>query len=195
VTDTLTKSHRSWVMSRIRGKDTKPELLVRSLLHGMGVRFRLQGRVSVRLHPKGVLPGKPDVVLAGRRTVVFVHGCFWHRHPGCKVATMPSSNVEFWQRKFDRNVENDRKHKLALLALGWRVVVLWECELKDRARLEARLRKALGLGAAEPAFERLVAEAKASWGRVSRKGAKTQRRQIPGNARSPRRSVHSGRSS
>jgi DNA mismatch endonuclease (patch repair protein) len=99
----------------------------------------------VRLHPKGVLPGKPDVVMAGRRTVVFVHGCFWHRHPGCKVATMPSSNVGFWQAKFARNVENDRKHRAALLALGWKVVALWECELKDRRRLEARLRRRLGI--------------------------------------------------
>ena len=139
MTDTLTKSHRSWNMSRIRGRDTKPELVVRSLLHGLGLRFRLQGRVSVRLFASGVLPGKPDVVLAGRRTVVFVHGCFWHRHRGCRAATMPSSNIGFWKRKIARNVANDRKHRAALLALGWRVVVIWECELKDPAALVRRV--------------------------------------------------------
>lgn len=117
-------------MSRIRSKDTKPELIVRSTLHRMGYRFRL--------HKKG-LPGKPDVVLARHKTVIFVHGCYWHRHPGCKYAYHPKSRVDFWENKFRENVERDTKARAALEALGWRVLVVWECEVTDRGALVRRL--------------------------------------------------------
>jgi DNA mismatch endonuclease, patch repair protein len=106
-------------MSRIRGKDTGPERFVRGLLHRMGFRFRL--------HVKS-LPGKPDIVLPRHRTVVFVHGCFWHRHQGCKNCTTPTNNREFWVRKLSSNATRDRMHARALGKLGWRVMVVWECE-------------------------------------------------------------------
>ena len=117
--DRLTKEHRSWNMSRIRSRDTKPELRVRSLVHRLGYRFRLQ--------VKGLV-GRPDLVLPRYHTAVFVHGCYWHRHPGCRFAYQPRSRVEFWQAKFARNVERDAEVRAALEADGWRVVVIWECE-------------------------------------------------------------------
>lgn len=117
-------------MSRIRGKDTRPEIAVRSLLHRMGLRFRLHRRD---------LPGSPDIVLPGRGPVVFVHGCFWHRHRGCKGTTVPKTRVEFWEAKFARNVERDARNRRDLRRLGWRSLVVWECELKDMAKLERRL--------------------------------------------------------
>ncbi len=128
--DRLTKQHRSWNMSRIRGKDTKPEMRVRSLLHRMGFRFRL--------HRKD-LPGKPDIVLPAYGTVIFVHGCFWHRHPGCRFAYQPKSRVDFWQTKFRRNVERHQEVTAELEELGWRVVVIWECETASEEQLEQRL--------------------------------------------------------
>lgn len=117
-------------MSRIRGKDTKPEMRVRSLLHRMGFRFRL--------HRKD-LPGKPDIVLPAYETVVFVHGCFWHRHPGCRFAYTPKSRVDFWQTKFRRNVERHQEVTAELEELGWRVVVIWECETASEEQLQQRL--------------------------------------------------------
>lgn len=117
--DSLTKEHRSWNMSRIRSTDTKPELLVRSFLHRNGFRFRL--------HVKD-LPGHPDIVLPKYKTVIEVRGCFWHRHRGCKYATMPSSNTEYWQAKFKQNIKRDKQHARELKALGWTVIVIWECE-------------------------------------------------------------------
>ncbi len=96
--DRLSKKHRSWNMSRIKAADTKPELFVRKVLHRMGYRFRLNGRVSKRLNEKGVLPGKPDIVLAGHKMVIFVHGCFWHRHKNCKDATIPKTRTVWWQK-------------------------------------------------------------------------------------------------
>jgi DNA mismatch endonuclease, patch repair protein len=128
--DRLTPSHRSWNMSRIRGKDTKPEVRVRSALHRMGYRFRLHSRN---------LPGKPDIVLPKHATVVFVHGCFWHRHPGCRFAYTPKSRIEFWQAKFDRNVERHREVEEQLEELGWSVVVIWECETTKPETLDATL--------------------------------------------------------
>ena len=128
--DRLTKQHRSWNMSRIRGKDTKPEMRVRSLLHRMGFRFRL--------HRKD-LPGKPDIVLPAYETVIFVHGCFWHRHPGCRFAYTPKSRVDFWQTKFRRNVERHQEVEAELEELGWRVVVIWECETASEEQLQQRL--------------------------------------------------------
>jgi len=128
--DRLTKQHRSWNMSRIRGKDTKPEMRVRSLLHRMGFRFRLH---------RNDLPGKPDIVLPAYGTVIFVHGCFWHRHPGCRFAYQPKSRVDFWQTKFRRNVERHQEVTAELEELGWRVVVIWECETASEEQLERRL--------------------------------------------------------
>lgn len=128
--DTLTPAQRSERMSKIRSRDTKPEIALRKAFHRMGFRFRLQGRE---------LPGKPDIVLPKYRTVVFVHGCFWHRHLKCKVATTPKSNTEFWQGKFDRNVERDTQNIAALEALGWNVLIFWECEIKDLNTVDNRL--------------------------------------------------------
>jgi DNA mismatch endonuclease (patch repair protein) len=124
--DILSKEKRSWNMSRIRGKDTRPELVVRSLLHRMGYRYRL--------HQKN-LPGKPDIVLKKYRTVIFVHGCFWHRHKGCRFAYDPKSRQEFWQNKFKENKARDRKNRLELEKFGWKVQVIWECETDNIERL------------------------------------------------------------
>lgn len=120
--DVLTKKQRSLNMSRIKGKNTKPELLVRSLLHRLGFRFRL--------HRKD-LPGSPDIVFPGKKSVIFVHGCYWHRHNGCPKATTPSTNTNFWKDKFEKNVKRDKKAKQELKRLGWNVLVVWECELKE----------------------------------------------------------------
>lgn len=117
-------------MSRISGKDTSPERAVRSILHRLGYRFRLHSQS---------LPGKPDVVLPKYRTVVLVHGCFWHRHRGCPYAYAPKTRKEFWSRKFAGNTERDRRVTEQLRALGWRVLVVWECELRDTDRLSCRL--------------------------------------------------------
>ncbi len=122
--DSLTAERRSWNMSRIRGRNTGPELRLRSLLHRAGFRFRL--------HAKH-LPGRPDVVLPKYRTAIFVHGCFWHRHSGCRNATMPSTRREFWQKKFEGNVGRDTHNQAMLEAAGWSVLIIWECELKAEA--------------------------------------------------------------
>lgn len=137
--DSLTPAQRSILMSRIRGKDTGPERAVRSLLHRMGYRFRLHGRD---------LPGSPDIVLPRLRTVVFVHGCFWHRHAGCRHASTPRTRARFWRLKFERNVERDGENRAALRRLGWRVVTVWECQVRTaggslEGRLAARLRRRL----------------------------------------------------
>ena len=128
--DRLTKAHRSWNMSRIKGRDTKPELVVRSLLHRLGFRFRLHRRD---------LPGHPDVVLTRYCVVIFVHGCFWHRHTNCRFAYEPKSNIRFWSGKFKENTRRDVQSRRQLRLLGWRVVVIWECQLADQARLARRL--------------------------------------------------------
>jgi DNA mismatch endonuclease (patch repair protein) len=128
--DRLSRERRSWNMSRIRGRDTAPERHVRSILHRMGCRFRLH---VTRL------PGRPDVVLPRYRSVVVVHGCFWHRHADCKHAYTPKSNIEFWAKKFNENVDRDRRTTAALKKLGWRVIIVWECELGTPARLRSRL--------------------------------------------------------
>lgn len=117
-------------MSRIRGKDTKPELAVRSMLHQMGYRFRLH---------REDLPGTPDIVLPKYRTVVLVHGCFWHRHEGCRYAYNPKSRIEFWEEKFATNVDRDRRQKAELQADGWIVITAWECELREPDELADRL--------------------------------------------------------
>lgn len=124
--DIFTSEKRSAIMSRIRSKDTRPELRVRKAAHAMGLRFRLH---------KKTLPGTPDLVFKSRRIALYVHGCFWHRHGGCRLATHPKSNVEFWAAKFDRNVSRDAMVKHDMDALGWRVVVIWECETKNPVKL------------------------------------------------------------
>ena len=108
-------------MSRIRSKDTKPELMVRRLIHSMGYRFRLHRRN---------LPGRPDIVFPGRQKVVFVHGCFWHRHPNCARAQIPDANRDYWEPKLARNVQRDREALEQLANLGWRSFVVWECEVQ-----------------------------------------------------------------
>lgn len=128
--DTLSPEYRSWNMSRIKGRNTTPELKVRSALHRAGFRFRL--------HRKD-LPGTPDIVLPRFRTVIFVHGCFWHRHEGCRFAYMPKSRQEFWQAKFSKNVERDERKILQLQQAGWNVEIIWECETMDMRTLSRRL--------------------------------------------------------
>ena len=127
--DPLTKAGRSALMARIRGTNTKPELLVRSALHRAGFRFRLHAPT---------LPGRPDVVLPRHRVVVFVHGCFWHRH-GCRHSTTPATRVRFWKEKFERNVARDARNARALRRLGWRVLTIWECRLRAVAGRERAL--------------------------------------------------------
>lgn len=126
---------RSALMARVRGKNTKPELIVRSLAHRLGYRFRL--------HRAG-LPGRPDLVFPGRRKVIFVHGCFWHRHPGCYRTTTPKTRATYWQQKFRDNIERDRKAIAALEKAGWSVLVIWECETEDGTSLAMRLIGFLG---------------------------------------------------
>lgn len=132
--DRLSPERRSWLMSRIRSRDTKPEIAVRSILHRSGYRFRL--------HRKD-LPGSPDIVLPGRSTVVFVHGCFWHGH-SCKCDKMPKSRTEYWAEKIVANRRRDARQRRHLRALGWRVVVVWECEIKNPARLASKLKRLIG---------------------------------------------------
>jgi len=111
-------------MSKIRGKDSNPEMKLRRLVHGLGFRYRL--------HVKN-LPGKPDLVLPARHAVIFMHGCFWHRHEGCKLARLPKSRLDFWKTKLEANRQRDLYHQQQLLELGWRVLVVWECQLGDMA--------------------------------------------------------------
>ena len=127
-------ARRTEVMSRIRGKDTTPELQVRSIVHRLGYRFRL--------HAKD-LPGSPDLVLPRLGTVIFVHGCFWHRHRGCRYATTPSTRRAFWQAKFDANVARDKRTAASLRHLGWSVITVWECQLRTPDRVAARLERLL----------------------------------------------------
>ncbi len=128
--DNVSPARRSWIMGRVKSQGTAPEMRVRRALHAAGLRFRL--------HDKR-LPGAPDLVLKRRRTVVFVHGCLWHWH-GCRRSRMPSSNVAYWERKIRRNVERDKAHMASLVAQGWRVEVVWECELaSSTTRLIERL--------------------------------------------------------
>jgi len=122
--DRLPPERRSWLMSKVQGKNTTPELLVRRAAHAAGLRFRLHRRD---------LPGTPDLIFPRRRVVVFVHGCFWHRHPGCPKASAPPS--PFWAAKFASNTKRDTRVSEELRKLGWKVVVIWECETKDLARL------------------------------------------------------------
>jgi DNA mismatch endonuclease, patch repair protein len=130
--DRLTAERRSWNMSRIKGRDTAPEKRVRSLLHRLGFRFSLRRKD---------LPGRPDIVLPGRNVVVFVHGCFWHRHEGCRNSVLPKTRAEFWLAKLDGNVERDMRTAAALKELGWKVLTIWECEVENEARVSRKLLK------------------------------------------------------
>jgi DNA mismatch endonuclease (patch repair protein) len=121
MSDKLTPEKRSWNMSRIKGKDTKIEVEVRKYLFSKGYRFRKNDKRY---------PGKPDIVLPKYHVAIFVHGCFWHRHEGCKDATTPKTRTEFWLEKFDKNVKNDQIKQEKLRELGWKVIVIWECEIK-----------------------------------------------------------------
>lgn len=134
--DKISPSRRSANMRAIRSSDTKPELLVRKLVHRCGYRFRL--------HRKD-LPGKPDLVFPGRNAVIFVHGCFWHMH-GCPSVGVPKSNADYWLPKLMRNCARDAEHVEALAKLGWRVLTVWDCETRDLSALEERLRKFLDPG-------------------------------------------------
>lgn len=124
MTDIVDKQTRSRMMSGIKGKDTQPEMKVRRFLHAKGFRYRLHVRT---------LPGTPDICLPKYRTVIFVQGCFWHRHKRCHLSYMPASNVEKWRAKFKQNVQRDRKNSRALIERGWRVIVLWECGLRSHS--------------------------------------------------------------
>ena len=128
--DHISPERRSWLMSRVRGKNTTPEIRVRKFAHSKGLRFRL--------HRKD-LPGKPDLVFPKHRVALFVHGCFWHRHHGCSKASVPRSNTAYWLEKFAQNIERDTRTHAALSALGWRTFVIWECETKNNAILEDRI--------------------------------------------------------
>lgn len=130
MTDVFTRAKRSEVMSRIRGRNTRPERAVRSLLHRRGYRFRLH---------VATLPGRPDIVMPKYRAVILVHGCFWHRHSGCRFSYSPKTRVEFWQKKFSANQRRDRDVESALEKLGWRVITVWECQIRDLETLAARL--------------------------------------------------------
>lgn len=125
--DSISREHRSWNMSRIRNRDTKPEKLVRSILHRKGYRFRLH---------RNDLPGKPDIVLPRYKKVILVHGCFWHRHKGCRFAYNPKSRQDFWQEKFNKTVWRDQIVADQLTKQDWRVYVIWECDTKDIDHLE-----------------------------------------------------------
>lgn len=132
--DSVDRETRSRVMGRVRHKDTKPEMTVRRLVHGAGYRYRL--------HDKR-LPGKPDLVFRPRRKVIFVHGCFWHRHEGCALARLPKSRLDFWLPKLETNKERDRKNEARLQKMGWGVLVIWECELGNSEALLSRVSKFL----------------------------------------------------
>ncbi|WP_454598143.1 very short patch repair endonuclease [Qipengyuania sp. SM2507] len=123
--DVVSPAVRSRMMAGIRGKDTKPEIIIRQGLHALGFRYRLHDRR---------LPGKPDLVFPARRALIFVHGCFWHRHD-CHLFRWPSTREDFWRAKITRNCENDRRHSAALSEAGWRLATVWECSLKGRTRL------------------------------------------------------------
>jgi DNA mismatch endonuclease (patch repair protein) len=134
MSDVFSTAKRSWVMSRIRGKDTAPEKVVRSYLHKRGFRFRLHARA---------LPGKPDIVLRKYRTVIFVHGCFWHHHTKCKYAVYPKNREKFWREKIDGTVLRDRKAAQLLRRAGWSVLIIWECDVERNPQSLVKLENAL----------------------------------------------------
>ena len=132
--DKVSRKNRSHIMAQVKSTNTLPEIAVRSLLHRMGFRFTLHNER---------LPGKPDICLPKYRTVIFVHGCFWHRHRGCKRATTPTSNTAYWSQKFSRNIARDKKNARLLTRQGWNVILVWECQLKNPERLAKKVKLAL----------------------------------------------------
>lgn len=130
MTDVFSKAQRSRVMAQIKGKDTKPEKLVRSLLHRMGYRFRLHD---------ASLPGKPDIVLARHRKVILVNGCFWHGHKGCRKGSVPETNTDFWLNKISSTKKRDKSVRAKLKQEGWKILTIWECELRDIDRTLSKL--------------------------------------------------------
>jgi len=132
--DVFSREKRSDIMSRVKNRDTKPELIVRSTLHKMGYRFRLHRRD---------LPGNPDIVLPKHKKVIFVHGCFWHGHKGCPRSSRPSSNKKFWNEKIDKNIKRDKNVRKELKRSGWDIMVIWQCEIKDSEKLQRKLTKFL----------------------------------------------------
>jgi DNA mismatch endonuclease (patch repair protein) len=134
--DTATTKQRSELMRRVKQKNTTPEIILRKALHKAGLRFRL--------HPG--LPGTPDIVLPSRKLAIFVHGCFWHRHEGCKYATTPKSNRKYWLNKFDENVRRDKQKSIQLTKLGWNVMIVWECETKNSNILNKIVEEVLSSG-------------------------------------------------
>lgn len=133
--DHLSPARRSLNMSRITSRDTRPEMIVRRLCHRMGYRFRLHN---------SKLPGKPDIVFRSRKAVIFVHGCFWHQHTGCRRATIPKSRPEYWMPKLQRNRDRDETNRAALISAGWNVLVVWECDTRDEGQLADTIRNFLG---------------------------------------------------
>jgi DNA mismatch endonuclease (patch repair protein) len=133
--DRLTSSQRSAHMSRIRRADTKPEWIVRRLLHKLGYRFRLQWKAA---------PGRPDVAFPGRRKIIFVHGCFWHQHEGCRSVRIPETRRDFWEAKFNRNKARDARDLARAVDEGWEPMVIWECETRDQEELASKLIGFLG---------------------------------------------------
>lgn len=137
--DIWSKAKRSEVMSKIRSKNTKPELLLRKALHALGYRYRIHNKL---------LPGKPDIVFTKYKTAIFVHGCFWHYHSECPEGRIPDTNSKFWQEKLSKNVERDLKHRQALINQGWKVIVVWECEVEKQleevlSKIKAQLNSGL----------------------------------------------------
>ena len=132
--DKFSREERSRIMSRVKGRDTDPEKKVRSLLQAMGYRFRLNQKS---------LPGSPDIVLPKYKKTVFVHGCFWHGHKGCRRAARPTSNADFWNRKIEGNIKRDSVKLRELRKLGWKATVVWQCQIRDMRSLEKRLERFL----------------------------------------------------
>lgn len=132
--DNLSPSERSKIMARVHSKNSRPEMVVRRLIHAEGYRYRLHVRD---------LPGCPDMVFRGRRKVIFVHGCFWHRHESCTLARMPKSRIDFWAPKFEANKKRDERNKRHLEDEGWTVMTIWECEISDTGRLKIAIRRFL----------------------------------------------------
>lgn len=134
MTDIFSKEKRSWIMGRVKGRDTKPEMLVRSLVHRMGFRFRIHRRD---------LPGNPDIVLPRHSKVIFAHGCFWHGHKRCPRSKRPATNKSFWNKKLDANIERDKNIRNELRRMGWRLLVVWQCETHNPEKLLRKLERFL----------------------------------------------------
>jgi DNA mismatch endonuclease (patch repair protein) len=134
MTDVFSQEKRSWIMSRVKGRDTKPEILVRSFIFRMGFRFRLHRRD---------LPGTPDIVLPRHGKVIFVHGCYWHGHKSCPRSKRPTTNENFWNNKLDGNIKRDKRYRRELRQIGWKVLTVWECETKSPEKLLRKLERFL----------------------------------------------------